>query len=169
MLPAIRAQEAADWQAKAGGKMAFDVASVKLSTEKQVVPLSVPLDAGDRYRPNGGYFRANVPLWSYIQFAYKLWVPVGDQQKEVARLPQWVTTDRYTWRGPREIERSAKASPPRATRQGLSLLILVAQLARAVRVLPQLKPEDTYVERLQVCAIYSLAIHREVPSLTAAP
>src|SRR5262245_16279556 len=29
--PAIRAQEAADWQTKAGGKQAFDVASVKKS------------------------------------------------------------------------------------------------------------------------------------------
>jgi uncharacterized protein (TIGR03435 family) len=76
--------------------MAFDVASVKLSTEKPLGPLSVPLDAGDRYHPTGGYFRADVPLWGYIQFAYKLWVPAGEQQKERDRLPKWVTTDRYS-------------------------------------------------------------------------
>jgi uncharacterized protein (TIGR03435 family) len=75
--------------------MTFEVASIKLSTEKQPGPLSVPLDAGDRYHPTGGYFQADVPLWSYIQFAYKLWAPAEDQQKEIARLPKWVTTDRY--------------------------------------------------------------------------
>jgi uncharacterized protein (TIGR03435 family) len=94
--PALQAQDPPDWQTKAGGKMAFEVASVKLSTEKQLGPLSIPLDAGERYRPTGGYFRADVPLWSYIQFAYKLWAPAGDQRKEVDRLPKWVTTDRYS-------------------------------------------------------------------------
>lgn len=94
--PAFQAQDTPDWQMKAGGKMTFEVASVKLSTEKQLVPPSVPLDAGDRYHPTGGYFRADFPLWSYIQFAYKLWAPAEDQLKEIARLPKWVTTDRYS-------------------------------------------------------------------------
>lgn len=94
--PGFQAQDAPDWQAKAGGRMTFEVASVKPSTDTQLGPLPVPLDAGDRYHPTGGYFRANVPLWSYIQFAYKLWSPAEDQQKEIARLPKWVTTDRYT-------------------------------------------------------------------------
>ena len=93
--PAYQDGVVPDWQARAGGKMTFEVASVKLSTETQVGPLPVPLDAGDRYNPTGGSFRANVPLWSYIQFAYKIWVPAGEQQKEMARLPKWVTTDRY--------------------------------------------------------------------------
>ncbi len=93
---ALAAQDAPDWQAKAGGKLAFEVASVKRSTETQFVPPSMPFDAGDRYNPTGGYFRADFPLWSYIQFAYKLWAPAEDQQKEIARLPKWVTTDRYS-------------------------------------------------------------------------
>jgi uncharacterized protein (TIGR03435 family) len=76
--------------------MAFEVASVKLNTEKQLGPQSMPLDAGDRYYPTGGSFRASVPMWSYIQFAYKLWYPATDQQKEIARLPKWVTDDRYS-------------------------------------------------------------------------
>jgi len=94
--PAFQAPDTPDWQTKAGGSMAFDVASVKMSTEKPPGPLSVPLDAGDRYHPTGGYFRADVPLWSYIQFAHKLWWPAGDQLKEIDRLPKWVTTDRYS-------------------------------------------------------------------------
>lgn len=76
--------------------MAFDVASVKLNTDTQLGPLPVPLDAGDLYNSTGGYFRSNVPLWSYIQFAYKLWAPAEEQRKEIARLPKWVTADRYT-------------------------------------------------------------------------
>ncbi len=94
-----------DWQTKAGGKLTFEVASVKPSTEKQPGPLSVPLDAGDRYHPTGGYFRADVPLWSYIQFAYKLWWPPEEQQKEIARLPKWVLADRYS------IEARAAGNP----------------------------------------------------------
>ena len=62
---AFQAQDAPDWQAKAGGTMAFEVASVKLSAEKTLT-LNVPLDAGDRFRPTGGYFRADAPLWNAI-------------------------------------------------------------------------------------------------------
>jgi uncharacterized protein (TIGR03435 family) len=94
--PAFQAQETPEWQTKAGGNMTFEVASVKRSTETQFVPPSMPFDAGERYNPVGGYFRADFPLWSYIQFAYKLWAPAADQQKEIARLPKWVTTDRYS-------------------------------------------------------------------------
>jgi uncharacterized protein (TIGR03435 family) len=96
VLNAVWAQEIPDWQTKAGGKMAFEVASVKLNKAEQMLPLNVPLDAGDRHTPTGGLFRADVPLWSYIQFAYKLWWPAEDQQKEITRLPKWVATDRYS-------------------------------------------------------------------------
>ena len=104
VLNAAGAQEIPDWQTKAGGKLAFEVASVKLSTGKQMA-LNVPLDAGERYTPTGGLFRADVPLWSYIQFAYKLWWPPEDQRKEIDRLPKWITNDRYN------IEARAAGNP----------------------------------------------------------
>jgi beta-lactamase regulating signal transducer with metallopeptidase domain len=104
VLNAVGAQEIPDWQTKAGGKLAFEVASVKLSAGRQTA-LNVPLDAGDRYTPTGGLFRADVPLWSYIQFAYKLWWPAEDQRKEIDRLPKWVTNDRYS------IEARAAGNP----------------------------------------------------------
>lgn len=91
----IVAQSATDWQAAAGGKAAFEVASVKPSTGEFVSP-TVPFNAGDASKQTTGYFRADFPLWSYIQFAYKLWWPAMEQEKEIARLPKWVTTDRYT-------------------------------------------------------------------------
>jgi bla regulator protein blaR1 len=112
--PAMRAQDVPDWQTKAGGKMAFEVASVKLSTAHQFVAPSVPFDAGERYHPSGGYFKADFPLWSYIQFAYKLWWPAEDQQREMARLPKWVTTDHYS------IEARAAGNP---TKDQLRLMV----------------------------------------------
>src|SRR5579863_9636513 len=111
---AFQAGDAPDWQTKAGGHMAFEVASVKPSTEKQFVTPSMPFDAGDRYNPTGGHFRADFPLWSYIQFAYKLWAPGEEQQKEIARIPKWVTTDRYS------IEARAAGKP---TKDQFSLMV----------------------------------------------
>lgn len=95
-LNATGAQQAAGWETKAGGKLAFEVASVKRSTATELAPPNVPLDAGARFAPTGGYFKVDFPLWSYIQFAYKLWWPAEDQLKEIARLPKWVTTERYS-------------------------------------------------------------------------
>jgi len=93
--PAIRAQDADDWQIKAGGKLAFEVASIRLSKGPFVSP-SFPVSAGEAYRPTGGRFRADFPLWTYIQFAYKI-SPAGEQTREIlAGLPKWVTTDRYS-------------------------------------------------------------------------
>lgn len=93
--PATRAQDATDWQTKAGGKMAFEVASVKLS-KGAFVPPNIPVNAGEAYHATGGSFRADFPLWTYIQFAYKI-SPAEDQSREtLAHLPKWVNTDRYT-------------------------------------------------------------------------
>lgn len=67
-----------DWQAKAGGKMQFDAASVKRNTAG--LPPSGPpprsnvvLNSDDSFTPAGGLLRAtNIPLTTYISFAYKL-------------------------------------------------------------------------------------------------
>jgi uncharacterized protein (TIGR03435 family) len=84
-----------DWQAAAGGKMTFDVASIKLNNG-DFVPPNIPLNFGDAFRSTGGYFKADFPLSVYIEFAYKIW-PSEDQEREMfAHLPAWVTTDRYS-------------------------------------------------------------------------
>jgi bla regulator protein blaR1 len=93
--PAIRAQDAADWQTKAGGKMAFEVASVKL-TKGEAGPPSFPVNVGEAYRPTGGYFKADFPLATYIEFAYKI-TPVAAVEHEMfAHLPRWITTESYS-------------------------------------------------------------------------
>ena len=95
-----------DWQTAAGGRMAFDVASVKKNT---TAPPSArnsnfPLGPGDVYVPNGGHFRAmNFPLVAYIEFAYK----VTDSQGQLLlpQLPKWVTTDHF------DIQASVQGNP----------------------------------------------------------
>jgi bla regulator protein BlaR1 len=100
--PAVFAQ--ADWQKAAGGKMAFEVASVKKSSGS-FVPPAFPLDEGDAFRPTGGLFHADFPLTVYIQFAYKYRPTQEQTQALLAHLPKWVATDRFT------IQARAEGSP----------------------------------------------------------
>lgn len=76
----------ADWQAAAGGKKAFDVASVKLAKPGMfMLPTFWPNNADGK--PPGGHFRANFPLLIYISFAYKLDMSEGKSMSE--HLPKW--------------------------------------------------------------------------------
>jgi uncharacterized protein (TIGR03435 family) len=102
--PAVRAQEVDDWQTKAGGKMAFEVASVKLDPGP-FRPPNFPLDPGDAYCPVGGRFAADFPLMTYITFAYKLSPSPDQRQAMLAHLPSWVATDRFG------IEAKAEGNP----------------------------------------------------------
>jgi uncharacterized protein (TIGR03435 family) len=60
-----------DWQTAAGGKMAFEVASVKPTKRPRFPPTIFPLDTGDA-KTAGGRFSAAFPLVGYVAFAYKL-------------------------------------------------------------------------------------------------
>ncbi len=105
----IAIAQAADWQTDAGGKMAFDVASVKPA--KTFTPPNFPLDTGDAFSnmqtnlAPGGRFSATFPLQTYITFAYKLWVTQEELAAMTAHLPKWISTDLYT------IEARAKGNP----------------------------------------------------------
>src|ERR1700730_5923306 len=85
------------WQIDAGGKMEFDVASVKQDTtppSPQTVNSNVPLGPQDMYSPTGGLLSAtNVPLLQYMVFAYKL--TPNQVQSVLSSLPKWATTNRY--------------------------------------------------------------------------
>jgi hypothetical protein len=65
-----------DWQIAAGGKMAFDVATVRRTTNApsaNALYSNFPLGPGNVYISNGGQLRAmNFPLIAYIEFAYKI-------------------------------------------------------------------------------------------------
>ena len=97
---------APDWQTAAGGRMAFDVASVKKNTTAPPGARSsnFPLGPGDVYIPNGGHFRAmNHPLFVYIEFAYK--ITDSQEQLLLPQLPKWATTDRF------DIQASVQGNP----------------------------------------------------------
>jgi uncharacterized protein (TIGR03435 family) len=95
-----------DWQSAAGGRMTFDIASVRQNTTAPASARSssFPLGPGDVYVPNAGRFRAmNFPLVAYIEFAYKL---TEDQnQFLLPQLPKWVTADRF------DIQASVQGNP----------------------------------------------------------
>ena len=89
---AAEAPDEADWEAAAGGKMAFDVASVKAA--KEFAPPNFPLSAEGAYVP-GGRLTATFPLTTYVMFAYKLQLTPEQTRAMLAELPKWVGTDRY--------------------------------------------------------------------------
>jgi uncharacterized protein (TIGR03435 family) len=103
--PIVRSQETAapvpqatqipEWQSAAGGKRAFEVASVK-PDNGPFRPPNFPLDNGNSFTP-GARFSADFPLLTYIQFAYK--VHFSQQQRESmlahAHLPKWFESDRF--------------------------------------------------------------------------
>jgi uncharacterized protein (TIGR03435 family) len=96
------------WQVDAGGKMAFDVASVKQDlvspTSAQARSSNVSLGPEDRYAPTGGLLSAkNWPLLQYIVFAYKL--SPSQTQATMSQLPKWANTNRY------DIQAHASGNP----------------------------------------------------------
>jgi uncharacterized protein (TIGR03435 family) len=107
-VPLLRAQSSdTDWEKAAGGKMSFDVASIKLNTERGnpwAVRSNVDLSGSASFVPTGGLFSAtDHPLLGYLIFAYKL---TGDQAADVgSRLPKWAIENRY------DIEARASDNP----------------------------------------------------------
>jgi len=90
----LRAQQAVaeDWQKAAGGKMEFEVASVRLNPGQSGLSNFI-LSTDDAYTPTGGLLTADYPLLTYILFAYK-YLPTREQFRAL-HLPQWVQDDNY--------------------------------------------------------------------------
>jgi bla regulator protein blaR1 len=83
------------WQTDAGGKMAFDVASVKPNLSNDPKWSNVGLTDGGDSPASGSLFSAtNFPLNIYIAFAYKL-TPYQVLSSLPPQLPKWPTTERF--------------------------------------------------------------------------
>jgi uncharacterized protein (TIGR03435 family) len=99
VLAALHAQSSPpsvpQWQIDAGGKLAFDVASVKQNKSGSVNGSSnILLTPGDILRPTGGRFSlTNAQLRQLIQFAYKL--PLGAPVYFVPALPDRLDAERF--------------------------------------------------------------------------
>jgi bla regulator protein BlaR1 len=112
--PVIMAQPPSgvvQWQAAAGGRMAFEVASVKLMKPgSRFRAPNFALDDGDGFRTISGenpHGRLSV-TWSvpvFISFAYKLRLTEDQRHAMLARLPKWVDTDFF------EIDAKAAGTP----------------------------------------------------------
>jgi bla regulator protein BlaR1 len=87
-----------EWQKAAGGKLSFEVASVKQGNPEKFTPPNFALDFLDSFggaNPHGR-FVAQFPLQAYVGFAYKLF-SYSQEQKDamLAHVPKWVSTDQY--------------------------------------------------------------------------
>jgi uncharacterized protein (TIGR03435 family) len=103
-----------EWQVAAGGKLAFEVATVKPGVADGEPAVNFTLGPGDGFAETGGRLRdSNVSLLDYVRFAYKL----SDGQVRIlqASAPGWIATKRF------DIE--AKAANPEATKDQMRLMM----------------------------------------------
>jgi hypothetical protein len=93
--PSAQSIDMPDWQKLAGGKMSFDLASIRLSKPGSFTPPNIPFGPDGAYHPTGGLLKANFPLMAYIAFAYKLWLTQEQEKAMMVHLPKWVATDTF--------------------------------------------------------------------------
>jgi len=141
------------WQQAAGGRMEFEVASVR-PDDGEFKPPSFALSADDWFREPSGRFHADFALPTYIEFAYKLWLTGSERDAMMAGIPEWARKQRY------DIEATA---PLHATKdqyrlmmQGLlaerfglrvhwenrEMPVLTMELLKAGQTGPKLTPHD---------------------------
>ncbi len=82
------------WQAAAGGKKEFDVASVRLSAPDSKPRGTAIQNPFNEAPPTGGLFSANGHLLAYIVFAYKL-LDLNQMMSLNEKLPEWARNDSY--------------------------------------------------------------------------
>jgi uncharacterized protein (TIGR03435 family) len=135
IAPPIHAQSPAvpEWQTAAGGKMTFEVASVRLSPPDAppkgkdfLIPFDVP-------PPKGGYLSANVHLFNYIGFAYKI-LDTSQYLPLMAHLPKWAQTDQF------DIEARAEGSPTTDQFRLMMQSLLVERFKLAIHTEIQQRP-----------------------------
>lgn len=86
------------WEIDAGGKMAFEVASVKRSTQgQQGYHSNFPLTLGASFKSVGNLMSVNIPLRALIGFAFKL--SEGQTHFFISGLPGWVDSEWFDVEG----------------------------------------------------------------------
>jgi uncharacterized protein (TIGR03435 family) len=84
-----------DWQKAAGGKMEFDVASIRPAEPDSRIRSSFALNFENETTMPRGLMSASLPLAWYIQFAYKIMLTPDQVQSMMAHLPKWAATDNF--------------------------------------------------------------------------
>jgi hypothetical protein len=86
----VQSQAVPDSQIATGGKMQFDVASIRLAKPGTFTPANFNPDIEDSYSPQGGNLYADFPLVVYINFAYKIMPTPQQTERMLTDLPKWV-------------------------------------------------------------------------------
>jgi uncharacterized protein (TIGR03435 family) len=97
--------EMPNWQKAAGGKMAFEVATIKPAEPGKRIEANVGLNVDDEPIPRGGRLLVQGTLPSLIEFAYKILSTREQQDAMLAHLPKWVAGDSFV------IEAKAEGNP----------------------------------------------------------
>jgi len=83
------------WQTAAGGKLSFEVASVRQKTPGSPYSANVDLEGSDYFpRYHGGLVTTDGLLANYIAFAYKI-EDAGQYPLLQAQLPKWAQTEQF--------------------------------------------------------------------------
>jgi uncharacterized protein (TIGR03435 family) len=137
-----------DWVTAAGGKMEFDVASVKQNKSSDIPKINIPM-GGDTYVSTGGIFSAsNMPLIVYMAFAYKI---TGSQWPALQKqLPGWVTSDHF------DIE--AKSDNHNPTKDQMRLM-MQALLADRFKLAAHTESQESSVFAMVVAKAGKLGPH----------
>lgn len=101
------------WQTAAGGRMEFEVASVRPAAPGASGRTNVEMGLEEGIVPADGRFSATGALSAYIKFAYRL--SVFQNQADFSHVPKWVTTELF------DIE--AKAPAADATKDQLRMMM----------------------------------------------
>ena len=128
VLNAQSPQRTPQWQIDAGGKMAFDVASVKQNKTDGTNPANRPnanfgLSPSDNLSPTGSPTGGRLSVTRFalnvlIAFAYKL--SFGQQNALKSQLPKWALAERF------DIEARAPISNPTKDQFRLMMQSLLA-------------------------------------------
>jgi len=85
-----------DWQKAAGGKMAFEVASIRLTAPGTALRPNMPMDDLNRFASTGGLFNATASLDDFVEFAYKIYLAPEQRAALLGAMPKWAATQRFT-------------------------------------------------------------------------
>jgi uncharacterized protein (TIGR03435 family) len=83
------------WQKAAGGRMSFEVATVRLAKPGPFLSPSFSLGVEDAAIPPGGRFFASFALEDFIEFAYKIMPTPEQQEAMLAELPKWAKSNYF--------------------------------------------------------------------------
>jgi uncharacterized protein (TIGR03435 family) len=126
------------WQTAAGGKLEFDVASVRPSAPGTPYSTTVNLVDGDG-ASTGNLFRANAPVHAYLLFAYK--ISDSNQARGIYdKLPAWARAPQFFY-----IEARADGTPTRDQLRLMVQSLLADRFKLAIHREMQLREEYIFV------------------------